>query len=65
MPQAHQTITTDEMKDFEQILANLLEGASKHEQDSILLIHKRLKFIFEAQKSNRESLDYLQSLRLK
>jgi len=55
-------ITAEEMKAFEQVLAGLLKGASQFEQDNILRIHMRLQRIFEAQQSDRGSLEYLQNL---
>ena len=55
-------ITAEEMKAFEQMLAGLLKGASQYEQDNILRLHMRLQRIFEAQKSDQTSLEYLQNL---
>jgi hypothetical protein len=56
------SITAEEIKAFEQILAGLLKGASQYEQDNILRLHIRLQRIFEAQQSDRTSLEYLQNL---
>ena len=55
-------ITAEEMKDFEQVLAGLLKGASQYEQDNILRLHLRLQRIFEAQQSDRNALEYLRNL---
>ena len=52
-----------EFEAMEQILANLLNGASSDEEEKILSVHQRLQIIYEGQSRLRKSKTRLEKLR--
>ncbi len=55
-------ISLAEYHRMEQLLGKLLATANSKEQALLLGIHKRLKAIYTAQTSDRETIDYLKRL---
>lgn len=62
MLQGKNSISPEEFDQFECLLGELLKEANGFEQENILLLHHRLKQIYEVQYSEIKTLEYLQSL---